>query len=297
MKICAYCTTRNRDEAIFCSHCRRPLQEARIPKDTSFIRLLAVLVLLGLGSYLFLSHLSSNFLPGTPPPNLTMTSAPPPTHAGESITIYTCVEESTNIRRGPSTQTETIGGLTTGTCLRIIGRTEDSSWVYIVSDDHQSGWVSVAVLPVSDSLANPEKFEMVSVRDNSTLANPARATLTSAEIAHGAQANFTKIAATNIPDAPFSAYKLPCFDAVNRVGDYISCKIERAYCDYLPEVEDSPTYCNDRPYPDHSFALVTYGADWSEYDGKCLIVEGYLKIDRGVLSIQASKRSQVSLCE
>lgn len=291
MKICAYCTTRNRDEAIFCSRCRRPLQGTRIPNDTSLIRLLAVLLLIGLGSYFFLSRSSPTPASSAPTSNETPTSELAPTRVREYVTLYTCVENSTNIRRGPSTQSETIGGLPTGTCLRIIGRTADASWAYIISDDHQSGWVSAELLTSSG------KLEKVSVREDSALANPAHPTLTSAEIAFGGQAYLTKVAATNIPGAPLSAYVTPCFENATHVGDYVSCKLERAYCDYLPDLEGSPTFCNDRPYPDHNFALVAFGKDWSKFDGQCLIVSGYLQVDRGVLKIEALRGDQVSACE
>src|SRR5687768_7050581 len=290
MKICAYCTTKNRDEAIFCSHCRRPLRGTPIPKDTSFIRLLTVLVLIGLGSYLVLSWSFLAPTAGTPGVEGMQTQGPAPTQARESVTLWTCVENETRIRRAPSTQSETIGGLVTGTCLTILGRTEDASWVYMVSDDYQTGWVSAALL------TGAWDIRKVSIRDNSASANPARPTLTSAEIAYGAQAYLTKVAATNLPDAALSSYVVPCLQTANRMGNYVSCRMEKAYCDYLPEVEGSPTFCSDRPSPDHTFALVVFGENWSDYDGQCLIVEGYLEIDRGVLQIQALHRKQVSYC-
>jgi hypothetical protein len=290
MKICAYCTTRNRDEAIFCSHCRRPLRGTPIPKDTSLIRFLAVILLIGLGSYLFLSR---SFL--SPPSNSlvpagTREPAPVPTRARNTETLYTCVEDITRIRRGPSTQSETIGGLLTGTCMTILGRTADASWVYMVSDDHQTGWVAASLLPYASEI------DKVAIRDSSALANSARPTLTSAEIAHGAEAYLTKVAATNLPGAPLSAYETPCFAFADQIGEYITCKLEKAYCDYLPDVEGSPTYCSDRPAPDHTFTLTVLGMDWSDYDSQCLIVSGYLEIDRGILQIQALRRDQISPC-
>jgi hypothetical protein len=89
---------------------------------------------------------------------------------------------------------------------------------------------------------------------------------------------------------------VPCFETADRVGDNISCRMERSYCDYLPAVEGSPTVCNDRPAPDQNFSLVVFGKDWSEYDGRCLIVSGYLKIANGALQIEALDRSQISPC-
>jgi len=129
------------------------------------------------------------------------------------------------------------------------------------------------------------------------MVNPARPTLTSAEIANGAEVYLTRVAATNQARAPLSEYVEPCFEAVNQIGQPISCRLEKAHCDYLPNVDGNPTVCLDRPAPDHTFALVVYDQDWSEYDSQCLIVSGYLDINWGMLQIQALRRSQVSPCE
>ena len=161
----------------------------------------------------------------------------------------------------------------------------------MVSDDHQTGWVSAAALRVAGDITQ------VSVRDNAAMKTSARPTLTSAEIAHGAQAYLTKVAATNLPDSPLSRYKMPCFETAHRIGDEVSCRMEKAYCDYLPTLEGSPTVCSDRPHPDHTFSLIVFGEDWSEYDSQCLLVSGRLELDRGVLQIRALERSQISQCD
>ena len=296
MKICAYCTTENRNEAIFCRRCKRPLLGTSTREDhslrNSLIRLLVVFVLVGLSSY-FLS--SGSFFTSTAAPTLIPTSQltprPAPTWGQEPIIISVCVSDTTRIRRGPGTQYETIGGLLSGTCLTILGRNADASWVSMVSEDHQTGWVAASVLP------NAGDISRVSIRDDSAMANSGRPTLTSAEIAFGAQAYLTEVAATNIPQSSLTRYVVPCFETANRIGDYVSCRVERAYCDYLPALEGSPTFCNDRPYPDHNFALIVFGADWSDYEGQCIIVSGFLEIDRGLLQIQADSRSQVSYCK
>src|SRR5688572_7475126 len=291
MKKCSYCTAKNRDEAIFCTRCKRPLQAPRTPKDNSsrniLIWILAAFVLIGLISYLFSSR--SFFAPSatqTPISNGIPITGPLPTRTQEPVTVDTCVRDTTRIRRGPSTQSETIGGLVSGTCLTILGRNEDATWVYIVSNDHQTGWVAASLLTDAGDISK------VSVRDHSAMANSSRPTLTSAEIAHGAQAYLTQVSATNIPQSPFTRYVVPCFETANGIGDQVSCRMERAYCDYLPAAEGSPTVCNDRPHPDHTFALIVFGEDWSEYDGQCIIVSGYLEIAGGVLQIEALRRSE-----
>ena len=298
MKICAHCTTENRDKAIFCRHCKRPLRALQTAEERysrNFrLWLLGMIVLIGLSLYLLSPGPSLQSITAqSPTPNSSemLTMGPAATQTEEPIVLSACVRDSTNIRRGPGTSYETIGGLPTDTCLTIIGRNDKASWAYIVSEDHQTGWVDVSLL--NDSWG----INRVSVRDGSAMANSQRATLTSAEVAYGARTYLTEIAATNIPHVSNSQFMMPCYEAAGRIGENISCRITRAVCDYLPAHEGSPTICNDLPYPDHNFALVTYGKDWSEYDGRCLIVSGYLKIDKGVLQIEADKRSQVSDCE
>ena len=294
MKICAHCTTENRDEAIFCRHCRRPMRGPQMPEDRSsrrfLIWLLGMFLLIGL-SFSLRSHGSFLRPTATALSNGMLTAGPVATRTEEPITLRACVMDITRIRRGPGTHYETIGGLLTDTCLIILGRNHVASWVYIVSEDGQTGWVDASLLNDTWGISK------VSVRDDSAAANPGRATLTSAEIAYGAQAYLTEVAATNIPQSPNTQYVMPCFETASRIGEHISCKMERAVCDYLPELDGSPTFCNDRPHPDHNFALVVFGKDWSEYDGQCIIVSGYLEIDSGVLQIQASRREQVSVCK
>lgn len=288
MKQCAYCKTENRAEAIFCQHCRRPLPSAPRPPRIAYVWLLMVIGLVGLGSFLF-----------SPPASVTprpASSAIPfggeaPTSVRKAAAILSCIRDSTRIRRGPGTQYETVGGLPSGTCLIILGRNAEASWVFIVSDDDLTGWVTATVL------SDIRDLSRVSVRDDYALVNPARPTLTSQDIANGAELYLTRVAATSHPQSPLSHHVEPCFEAVNRTGDQVTCRMEKAYCDYFPEVEGSPTVCIDRPAPDHIFALVKFGSDWTEYDDQCLIVSGYLEVDRGMLQIQAYDREQVSSCK
>lgn len=283
MKICAYCTTRNRDEAIFCSHCRRPLRGTPIPKDASLLKLLAVLFVIGMASYLFLS--TSSEAPAM------ATARPAPARIPEPVTLRTCVGDNTRIRRSPSTRAETIGGLVTGSCLTILGRNEEANWAYIISDDYQNGWVA------AELLSDAGDINRVSVRADIELANPARATLASGEIINGARAFLTRVAATNLHGGRLTRYIQPCFETVDRIGNFISCRIEKAHCDYLTAAKEKSTFCSDRPYPDHIFTLLLPGEDRSDLDGQCLIVSGYLQVDHGALQVQALNRDQVSTCE
>src|SRR5215210_4172802 len=144
MKICAYCTTRNRDEAIFCTRCQRPLRTSPTRAESSagsrISWVLVLCALMGLGVTLFLSR--SQGLPGakettTPFAEGNPFIGPAPTRTPQPETVSACVLDATvHIRRGPGTHYETTGGLASGTCMTVLGRNAEGSWVYMVSDDH-----------------------------------------------------------------------------------------------------------------------------------------------------------------
>lgn len=80
------------------------------------------------------------------------------------------------------------------------------------------------------------------------------------------------------------------------VGTAVTCRIGNAYCSYRPDVNGSPTFCNDAPFPNHSFTLLVWGQDWSDFDGQCLLVTGKITRFRGKPQIEATRRSQVEFC-
>lgn len=79
-------------------------------------------------------------------------------------------------------------------------------------------------------------------------------------------------------------------------GEFVTCRIQRAHCDYRPDVSGAPTFCNDAPFGSHSFTLLVWGEDWSDYDGRCLTVTGLVTRYRGLPQIEATSRSQVDSC-
>lgn len=89
---------------------------------------------------------------------------------------------------------------------------------------------------------------------------------------------------------------LLCSNAGTYSGSTVTCKIPSADCVYRPDVSGSPTFCDDRPYPNNNFQLVVWGNDWSDYDGKCIIVSGTVSIYNGKAQIVGYSRSQVSYC-
>src|SRR5690349_5746764 len=82
-------------------------------------------------------------------PALTKTSLPRSTPTPRPIWVDACVTDSTiYIRKGPGKEHEALGGMVSGTCMSIQGRTRDSSWVYMVSEDGKAGWVAAALLTI-----------------------------------------------------------------------------------------------------------------------------------------------------
>jgi hypothetical protein len=215
----------------------------------------------------------------TPSPHPQSTRTPRP------VSVHACVTDSTiRIRKGPGTDYEQIGGMVSGTCMTIQGRNRDSSWVYMVSEDGKQGWVAVSLLTIEGNLSR------VSVRSDTgvlSLAPTAKVVATSTRK--------PVVQATNTPQQLLSRSTMLCAEAT--VGERVSCQLPRAYCDYLPNVNGSPTFCNDRPYPNHDFQMVVWGEDWSALDGTCIVISGYVELYRGKLQIEPVSPSQVAFCE
>lgn len=86
-------------------------------------------------------------------------------------------------------------------------------------------------------------------------------------------------------------------DAADHVGKVVLVRIENAYCSYRPDVNGAPTFCNDQPFPDHSFTLIAWGKDWTDLDGECIFVEGEVEEYKGKFEIIADSRDQVKFCD
>jgi hypothetical protein len=93
-------------------------------------------------------------------------------------------------------------------------------------------------------------------------------------------------------EAPIS-----CSEAGSAVDQTITCRIEQAYCSYHPEIQGSPTFCNNAAYPGHSFTLLVWGEDWSQFDGQCLDVTGVVTVYDRKPQIETKTLSQVRVCK
>jgi hypothetical protein len=88
----------------------------------------------------------------------------------------------------------------------------------------------------------------------------------------------------------------PCNQTTS--GQKTTCMISRAYCSYMQSTKGSPTFCNDRKYPNHDFTFLVWGKDASHLDGRCLIVTGTVKLYKGKLEIAAESLDQlVGYCD
>lgn len=76
------------------------------------------------------------------------------------------------------------------------------------------------------------------------------------------------------PQATTLETSLSCSMMANHLEEPVKCKMPRAYCSYQPNINGSPTFCNDEPYPNNEFTSAIWGFDWSNTDGDCIIVEG-----------------------
>lgn len=212
---------------------------------------------------------------------LNLAKAPSPT---EAFLLGKIRVDKTNIRSGAGTQFSSLGKRSTGTIVTVVGKNVDGSWIRIRSNGVE-GWVSAPLLEIAgdvNSLPAQRSNEQQALAD--TLATNVAMRLTQQ----------TPIIRT--PTIQSGSSVSLCKDTANKAGQKISCKIPRAYCSYQPSTSGSPTFCNDARYPNNDFTLLVWGEDWSDYDGACIIVSGYVSLYGGKPQIEASSRSQVSYC-
>ena len=115
--------------------------------------LFIVLCICSLISTIFDSNKTSATKPTRTPVSASLSNSAAFTAAPtKHIRLNACVGNSTiRIRRGPGTQYEAIGGLAAGTCMTILGRSEDSSWVYMTAGG-ETGWVAAWLITIDGSL-------------------------------------------------------------------------------------------------------------------------------------------------
>jgi Bacterial SH3 domain len=228
-----------------------------------------------------------------PPPTSTSTILPTP------IVLSGCAEQySIRIRSTPGINAEILGGVSFGECVSVFGRNEDSSWVYIKLGDIV-GWAAVEYLSIYgevDQLSVVDENGGVRV-SQLDLSTEIVISLTPTKQSVVINTKIPTRAKTSTPRPLPTAAILLCKDTYSNVGSNVTCKIPRAYCSYQPSTKGKPTFCNDARYPNNSFALVVWGSDWSDLDGRCIIVSGRVNLYDGKSQIEATSRSQVTYCQ
>ena len=110
-----------------------------------------------LGTITVLLLLVFNFLNTFTAPTSTRALVPIPTLTpGQTlpatpglISLKGCVTDSAiRIRQGPGTDFEVVGGLVSDACIQILGRNQDASWVYIITEGNEAGWVAAWLLTI-----------------------------------------------------------------------------------------------------------------------------------------------------
>jgi hypothetical protein len=87
-----------------------------------------------------------------------------PTPTKIPIRLRACVNDETiRIRKGPGTQYEMIGGLVSGSCMSVLGRNQDASWVYMAADGNRDGWVAAWFLSFDGNVYDVPVKEMLAV--------------------------------------------------------------------------------------------------------------------------------------
>ena len=80
-------------------------------------------------------------------------------------------------------------------------------------------------------------------------------------------------------------------------GASVTCRVERAYCDYRPDVSGRPTFCNSpRPFPNHEFTLLFWQEDRSDLDGECLVLTGFVSLFEGTRQITSDDLDELRKC-
>jgi len=185
----------------------------------------------------------------------------------EPAALEGCVTNPTTlIRKSPDADAEAVTGIVAGTCIAILERNADSTWLHVRIKDNLTGWVNVRYVKIK-----PPPIPVTVVNTS-----PAPTDTPSVE---------------NIP---------PCSQFANQINSNVTCKLEQASCQYRSDIGGNPSFCSDRPAPDYIFELTVQGQDWSDFDGHCLIVSGFLeaKFDgqKAWLQMLENSRSQVSDC-
>jgi uncharacterized protein YraI len=246
--------------------------------------------------------------PQAMPPTPTAPSVPPTTIPSATVTATQLVSltgcsntrSTLRLRKEPNTQAEIISGIPAASCFTVFGYNGDQSWLRVTFEQDE-GWVAAQYVDIQGETSRLPTLAQSGLTD--LFATVDTEHITAQASSPTPPATYTSAPPpTNPPVKAPTPYAQPtqavllCSRTAAYVSQQVTCKIPRAYCSYQPATSGSPTFCNDAPYPSNSFALVVWDQDWSDYDGKCIVVSGLVSIYRGKPQIEVSSRSQVVYC-
>lgn len=132
----------------------KPVPPAHKDNLASLFGILGTMTVLLLLVFNFLNNFTA---PTSTRPLVTLPTLTPShalTVSPESVSLKACVTNSDiRIRQGPGTDFEVMGGLVSGTCMQILGRNQNASWVYMVTEDNTSGWVAAWLLTIEGDVS------------------------------------------------------------------------------------------------------------------------------------------------
>lgn len=263
--------------------------------------------------------------PTPAPTTAAPTELPTETLTPPAATVMTaCVTtNSLRIRDRPSKDGTVVAGLNRGRCVTVHGTDLGRTWASI-SADELAGWVALQYLelsgnpddlPVVDDVARSDEVaEVVTPLPGPTATLPLPTpvpsetsspapTLTSTSTPTATATSTHTATSTPVPTATRTPTSTPppwtgldCAQTSSHLGEFVSCRMQHAFCSYQPSLSGSPTICTDGPPRASKFTLRVLGSDWSDLDGKCIIVNGLIVRENSKPAIVAMRRSEVSTC-
>ena len=218
------------------------------------------------------------------------TSTPWPLVSSGEVQVH-----SMNIRSGPGTDNPAIGIVKKGEEILLLGEfinDDDQKWLLILMTNDSFGWI------MGDPFYISEKLVSVSYMTYETLLRVANESINFIDQPYIPTPDNSLPVSTSESQAVdnLQTYEQFCADTLKSVGSTVTCKIPQAYCTYQSGLFGKPTFCNDAGSSIYNFTLATWGSDWTDYDGSCIIVTGFVSLYAGKPQIEASDRSQVSIC-
>jgi hypothetical protein len=86
-------------------------------------------------------------------------------------------------------------------------------------------------------------------------------------------------------------------NAEEYLGQVITVRVQVSQCAYKPSINGSPTFCNDQPYPNHTFTYLMWGVDISQFDQLCVLVTGEIVEYDGKPQIVLESEEQIIPCD